>query len=181
MSCLRSSSFDLGGCVPAGVGNAGGLMVPNAHKSAPGTPHPGEKKHRACIVKQPHARRLLARATRRAHKRARTNPAGAECHNRSTPAHRTSEAKCDARATTKAVRTSGSPNAVGTGLSSAAAGGSGWRMFEAQPSLRQTRPMRAAQGTAERPCLRLAFSLVRFFWRSKRNELGCRAETRPAT
>ncbi len=219
MSCLRSSSFALGGCVPAGVGNAGGLMVPNAHKSAPGTPHPGEKWQGRMRAANPHPKAhalelqmiavpatdsasaqvneaapepkpslqqhpmpsLYARAKRVAHKRARTNPAGAECHNRSTPAHRTSEAKCDARASTNMPRASGSPNAVGTGLSSAAAGGSGWRMFEAQPSLRQTRLLRAAQGTAQRPCLRLAFSLVRFFWRSKRNELGRRAESRPAT
>ena len=150
---LSTSGFSHGWNVPAGVGNAGGLMVPNAHKSAPGTPHPGEKKRCACLTQHPLARRWWARAKQGANHRA-------------------------SKATTRA---SGSPDAVGTGLSSAAAGGSGWRMFEAQPSLRQTRLLRAAQGTAQRPCLRLAFSLVRFFWRSKRNELGRRAETRLAT
>ena len=58
--------------------------------------------------------------------------------------------------------------AVEPGLSSAAAGGSGGRMFEAKPSLRPTRPLRAAQGTAQRPWRRLAFSLLTLFWRSKR-------------
>jgi hypothetical protein len=53
-------------------------------------------------------------------------------------------------------------------------------MFEAQPSLRQTRPTRAAQGPAQRHGLRLAFSLGTFFWRSKRKYLGRRAETRLA-
>jgi hypothetical protein len=72
-------------------------------------------------------------------------------------------------------------SAVVTGLSSAAAGGTGGRMFEAKPSLRPTRPMRAAQGTAQRPWLRLAFSWATFFWRSKRKQIGRRAETRLAT
>ncbi len=209
MAGLSASGFSLGWLVPAGVGNAGGLMVPNAHKSAPGTPHPGEQR-RGCmramnsnaklpalelrlqiaallepaqgLALQPQPQpRLYARATRSANNRARTNPAATRCRNKRASANRTRAAKCDARASADTARASGSPIAVGAGLSSAAAGGSGWRMFEAQPSLRQTRPMRAAQGTAQRPCLRLAFSLVRFFWRSKRNELGRRAETRLAT
>ena len=117
---LSASCFSLGWLVPAGVGNAGGLMVPNAHKSAPGTPHPGEKKHRACPTQQPPACSLLARATRGANNRSRTTQAAAQCRCRSYSAHRTSAAKCDARAITRADRASGSPNAVGTGLSSAA-------------------------------------------------------------
>jgi hypothetical protein len=65
--------------------------------------------------------------------------------------------------------------------SSAAVGGSGLALFEAQPSLARPRPTRAAQGTAQRHGLWLAFSWGTFFWRSKRKCLGCRAETRPAT
>jgi hypothetical protein len=81
----------------------------------------------------------------------------------------------------KPSKRSSVPTAVVTGRSSAAAGGSGWRMFEAKPSLRQTRPLRAAQGTAQRPCLRLAFLLLPFLWRSKEKEGACRGATRPAT
>jgi len=55
----------------------------------------------------------------------------------------------------------------GTGLSSAAASGSGLALSEPQASLARPRLTRAAQGTAKWPGLRLAFLLLTFLWRSK--------------
>jgi hypothetical protein len=52
-------------------------------------------------------------------------------------------------------------------------------MFEPKASLRAPRANRAAQGTAQRPGLRLAFLLPSFLWRSKEKKVGRRAETRP--
>jgi hypothetical protein len=56
----------------------------------------------------------------------------------------------------------GCPTAIEAGLSSTAGEGLRLAMFEAKPSLARPRPPRAAQGTAQRPSLWLAFVLDTF-------------------